>query len=106
MSEATRYRREAVDRAVGGPGQASSEARRAAFDNAGAPAAGAALIDKVARAAWQITDEDVAAARAAGLSEDEIFELVVCAAYGQANRQLEAGLAAVAAASADDGSRR
>jgi len=107
MSEAaTRYRREAVERAVRGSGQASSEVRRAAFDNAGVPPAAAALVDKVARTAWKITDEDVAAARAAGLSEDEIFELVVCAAFGQATRQLEAGLAAVAAAIADDGGRR
>jgi alkylhydroperoxidase family enzyme len=106
MSEAaTRYRRAAVERAVGGPGKASSAARRAAFDNAGVPAATAALVDKVARNAWKVTDEDVAAARSAGLSEDEIFELVVCAAYGQATRQLEAGLAAVAAAIADDGGR-
>jgi alkylhydroperoxidase family enzyme len=106
MSEAaTRYRRAAVERAVHGPGQASGEARRAAFDNAGVPAAAAALVDKVARNAWKVTDEDVAAARSAGLSEDEIFELVVCAAYGQATRQLDAGLAAVAAAFTDDGGR-
>ena len=107
MSEAaTRYRRAAVERAVSGPGKASSEARRAAFDNAGMPASAAALVDKVVHAASKITDEDIAAARAGGLSEDEIFELVACAAYGQATRQLEAGLAAVAAAIADDGGRR
>ena len=83
----------------------SAEVRRAAFDNANVPPSAAALVDKVARNAWKVTDEDVAAARSAGLSEDEIFELVVCAAYGQATRQLEAGLAAVAAAVADDGGR-
>ena len=76
----------------------SAEVRRAAFDNAGVPAAAAALVDRIAKAAWKIGDDDIAAARAAGLSEDEIFEITVCAAYGQAMRQLDAGLAALAAA--------
>jgi alkylhydroperoxidase/carboxymuconolactone decarboxylase family protein YurZ len=42
-----------------------------------------------------VTDADIAAAKAAGLSEDHIFELVVTAAVGQANRQLESALAAL-----------
>jgi hypothetical protein len=33
--------------------------------------------------------------RAAGHSEDEIFEIVLCAAIGQATRQYQAGLAAL-----------
>jgi alkylhydroperoxidase/carboxymuconolactone decarboxylase family protein YurZ len=36
-----------------------------------------------------------------GLSEDEVFELVVCAAVGQAARQYESALAALAEAGAD-----
>jgi len=35
---------------------------------------------------------------AAGFSEDQIFEVVVCAAIGQATRQRDAALAALAAA--------
>jgi alkylhydroperoxidase/carboxymuconolactone decarboxylase family protein YurZ len=39
--------------------------------------------------------------RASGLTEDEVFELVVCAAVGQATRQYEAALAALQDASED-----
>lgn len=95
MSEAERLRARAIERALTGPGMASADARRAAFDNSDAAPAHA-LLAKVARNAWKVTDDDVAAAKQAGLSEDEIFELVVCAAYGQASRQLDAALAALA----------
>ena len=99
MSEAVRrLRAAAVERALRGPGKASVEARRSAFDNASVPVAAAALVEKIARSAPQITDADVAAVKAAGLSEDEIFELAVCAALGQATRQLEAALATLDAA--------
>ena len=95
MSEAVdRLRRELVERTVEGKGNAGSAARRAAFEN-GESAPARALIAKVAANAWKVTDEDVAAAKQAGLSEDEIFELVVCAALGQSTRQLEAALAAL-----------
>jgi hypothetical protein len=49
-----------------------------------------------------VTDADFAAARAAGSSEDELFELVICAAVGQSGRLYDAGLAALAEAVADD----
>jgi hypothetical protein len=104
MSDAvTRLRHAAVERAVRGAGTSSADARRAAFDHANVPAAAAALVDKIVHAAWTIGDEDIAAAKAAGLSEDEIFEIAVCAAYGQATRQLDAGLAALAAAAKTGG---
>jgi len=45
-----------------------------------------------------MTDEDIAAVRAAGLSEDQIFEIVICAAIGQASRQYTSALAALASA--------
>ena len=56
------------------------------------------MLAKVARHAYKVTDEDVAAALATGASEDVVFELVVAAALGQASRQLDAGLAALAEA--------
>lgn len=65
-----------------------------------APDAARALVDKIARNAWKVTDEDVAAAKTAGVSEDEIFELAVAAALGQATRQLDAALAALDEAAA------
>lgn len=99
----TRLRKAAIERALEGPGKLSSGVRRAAFDNANVLAPAAALVDKVARTAWKISGDDIAAARAAGLSEDEIFEIAVCAALGQATRQLAAGFAALDAATAPEG---
>ena len=95
MSDAERFRLAAVERVLGGDGRASVAERRAAFGNADVSAAGRALIDKVAKNAWKVTDEDVAAAKAAGLTEDQVFELCVCAAMGQATRQLDAAMAAL-----------
>jgi alkylhydroperoxidase family enzyme len=56
------------------------------------------LIDKVAKRAYTVTDADIAAAKAAEVSEDQIFELVICAAIGQATRQYDTALAALDAA--------
>ena len=61
------------------------------------------LIDKVTKHAYQVTDEDIAAVRAFGLSEDQIFEMVVCAAIGQATRQYDTALAALAAVTDEEG---
>jgi len=60
------------------------------------------LLGKVAIRPTQVTDADFAAARAAGISDDELFELVICAAVGQSARQYDAGLAALAGAVADE----
>jgi hypothetical protein len=103
MSDAARRLRErVVDRAVNGPGIASRAARRAAFENQAGAGGAAALIDKVVRHAWKVTDEDVAATKAAGVREDEVFELTVCAALGAATRQLRAALAALDLATTAD----
>jgi alkylhydroperoxidase/carboxymuconolactone decarboxylase family protein YurZ len=48
----------------------------------------------VAAHAWTVTGEHVAAARIEGLTEDQVFELVICAALGKASRQLRAARAA------------
>ena len=66
------------------------------FNNADLPEPLHTLVDKVATSPTKVTDADLAAPLAAGLSEDEIFELVICAAVGQSARQYEAGLAALA----------
>jgi adenine-specific DNA methylase len=92
---ATRYREAVVSRALQGPGIASAAARRAAFDNQGVDEPARQLVAKVAAAAWTVTDADVVAAKTAGVTEDEIFELTVCAALGQATRQLDAALRAL-----------
>ena len=77
MSEITQLHRELVARVLEGDGKGAPELRRAAFDNAGLGEPIQSLIDKVAGHSYQVTDEDVAAVRAAGLSEDQIFEIVV-----------------------------
>ena len=99
MSEAaTRWREAVNERVRQGDGTASGQDRRSAFDNTNVPDAARSLIDKVTRNAYKVTDEDVAAAKAAGVAEDAIFELVVCASLGQSTRQLESALAALEAA--------
>jgi alkylhydroperoxidase family enzyme len=73
------------------------DGRRAqAFHNEGLPPSLASLIDKVARRPAQVTAADIAAARASGFSEDELFELIVCAAVGASSRLYDAGLSALA----------
>ncbi len=91
-----------VARILEGDGLAPRDLRRAAFDNAGLDEPMRTLIDKVAHHAYKVTDDDMAAVLAAGLSEDQVFEIVVCAAVGQATRQYESGLAALAAATAEE----
>ena len=88
-------REKLVDRILEGDGRASREARRAAFRNENVSEPARALIDKVAKHAYRVTDEDIAAAKSGGVSEDQIFELAVCAAIGQSTRQLDAALAAL-----------
>lgn len=95
MSEITNAREVLVARILEGPGTASPAQRRAAFANAGLAEPLRTLIDKVAKHAYKVTDADIGAARASGISEDEIFELVVCAAIGQAGRQYDTALAAL-----------
>jgi hypothetical protein len=90
-----------IARILEGDGRASRVQRRAAFDNAPLGEPLATLMGKLTRQAHEITDHDVAAARASGLSEDQIFEIVVCAAVGQATRQYDAALAALEAARKD-----
>jgi hypothetical protein len=87
-----------VSRILEGDGKASLSERRAAFNNSGLVEPLGKLVDKVAKQACRVTDEDIDAVRASGLNEDRIFEIVVCAAAGQARRQYDAGLAALDAA--------
>jgi hypothetical protein len=70
-------RKALVARILEGAGRASGAQRRAAYDNTRLAEPLTTLIDKVAKHAYKFSDGDIAAARAAGLSEDQIFELVV-----------------------------
>jgi len=96
MADLAKHRKAVVERVLQGDGKSSREQRAAAFANANLePGSVRVLIDKVARHAYKVTDDDVAAAKAAGLSEDVIFELVLAAALGQATRQYESAMAAL-----------
>jgi alkylhydroperoxidase family enzyme len=106
------YTARLVDRVLTAPGETPSDLRRAVLAQAARlgggrdPAAGltsgeavpAALgtyVDKVARHAHKVTDEDVTALQRAGTSDDALFEVTVSAALGAALGRLERGLAAL-----------
>jgi hypothetical protein len=82
------------------PGHAPADQRAAAFNNTKLPEPLRPLLEKVATASAQVTDGDFAAATQAGFTDDQLFELVICSAVGQATRQYEASLAALAEATA------
>jgi alkylhydroperoxidase family enzyme len=98
MSDISQARKALASRILEREAKASPSERRAAFHNSGVAEPLSTLVDKVARHADAVTDEDIAAAKASGLSEDQVFEIVVCAAIGQATRQYDAALAALEAA--------
>lgn len=95
MSDIRQARDVLVTRILEGTGRASLSERQAAFNNSGLPEPLGTLVDKVARHANKVTDEDINDAKTSGLSEDQIFEIVVCAAIGQAARQYDVALAAL-----------
>jgi hypothetical protein len=101
MTDIERAMEALVHRVLAGEGAASPGDRHAAFDNRGMAAPLATLVAKTAAQPTAITDHDVVAARAAGVSEDQIFEIVVCAAIGQSMRQFHSARAAL-----DEASRR
>ncbi|MEV5960820.1 hypothetical protein AB0L70_03600 [Kribbella sp. NPDC051952] len=81
-----------VDSILSGDGRASADQRAQAF-NGGGPLRN--LVENVIATPVQVTDGDFAAAKAAGFTDDQLFELVVCAAVGHSTRLYEAGLAAL-----------
>jgi alkylhydroperoxidase family enzyme len=98
MSDIRQAREALVRRILEGAGKASRSERRAAFNNSGVAGPVGALVDKVAKHAYRVTDEDINAVRVSGVSEDQVFEIVVCAAIGEATRQYDTALAALEAA--------
>jgi alkylhydroperoxidase family enzyme len=66
--------------------------RAAARPDRPAPEAMGAYLEKVRRHAYKVTDRDVEELKAAGFSEDEIFEQTVSAATAAGLERLDAGL--------------
>jgi alkylhydroperoxidase family enzyme len=95
------YTARLVDTVLTQPGHTPPELRRAVVARAGGtggedlPPALAAYVDKVARHAYKVTDEDIAALQQAGHSDDTLFEVTISAALGAALGRLERGLAAL-----------
>jgi alkylhydroperoxidase family enzyme len=81
-----------------GPGRVPAELRQRAAHGDDLPPEVVDYVHKVRRHAYQVTDADVAALKAAGWTDETIYELTVAAALGQATRRLRAGLGALRAA--------
>ncbi len=101
MTDIGRLRRELVGRILDSDATAPRQLRRAAFEGDGLDEPLRTLVDKVANHANEVTDDDVGAVRDSGLSEDQIFEIMVCAAVGRADRDYSSALTALAAAIAE-----
>jgi len=104
-----------IETLLGTPGESDMELRRAIFEETRAGAGGArgprgaelrVLVEKIDQHPWMIGDDDFQKLRAAGYSEDQIFELTVAAALGAGVRRFEAGLRSLAAAEAEVGGGR
>jgi hypothetical protein len=81
---------------LNGPGHASPAVRAAAAAGEGEGALGAYLA-QVQNAAHKVTSEQVSALQKSH-SDDVLFEVTVCAAFGAAKKRHDAGLAAIDAA--------
>ncbi len=88
-----------VDRILTGDGRASAEQRTRAFNDEGLTPPLSTLIGKITRTPVRISEADLVVA---GCTEDEVFELVICAAVGHSTRLYEAGLAALAEAISEE----
>jgi|GEM_PF-818376 alkylhydroperoxidase family enzyme len=95
VSDITAAQHALVQRILEGAGQAPHAQRRAAFNGLGLTEPVAALVNKVANHPNSVTSAHIRAAQSSGLTEDQVFEIVVCAAVGQSTRQHESALAAL-----------
>jgi hypothetical protein len=77
-----------------GPGESLPAIRQAAAAGTGAPADLQALVDKIHRHAYKVTDDDMVRAQAK-YGDDQMFEIIVCAALGASRQRLLAGLDAL-----------
>ena len=94
------FQRRLLDALLQTPADTEASVRRAVLERAGGARDGIpeilrSYVDKVANHAYRVTDQDVAALKAAGLSDDRIFEITVAAAVGAAMHRLNRGMAAL-----------
>ena len=95
-------------RLLDGPGTLDPAIREAAAGSGTVADEVGAYVEKVRRHAYEVTDDDILALKAAGYSEDQIFELTVATAFGAARKRLFAVLDAMGeqSASVTEGGRR
>jgi len=78
-----------------GPGESDPATRQAVAANSPqVPADLKALVDKIHRHAYKVTDEDIARLQPT-YGDDRLFELIVSAAVGASRARLAAGLRAL-----------
>ena len=77
-----------------GVGESDPAIRRAAAEASGVPADLQALVEKIHRHAYKVTDDDMAQLQAK-YGDDKMFEIVVSAALGASRARLLAGLEAL-----------
>lgn len=78
-----------LDHVVDGPGELPSVIRYAAASGSDVPSVARAYVEKVRRHAYKVVDRDVEELKAAGWSEDQIFELTVATAVGAGVSRLD-----------------
>lgn len=76
-------------------GRTQPATREAAAAGSGLPEPLGSYVRTVRDASYRIADSDLAALKAAGYDEEELFEVTVAAALGRARTSLDAGLRAV-----------
>ena len=78
-----------------GPGESNLATRQAASANSPqVPADLKALVEKIHRHAYKVTDEDIATLQTT-YGDDRLFEIIVSAAVGASRARLAAGLQAL-----------
>ncbi|MEO8576121.1 MAG: hypothetical protein ABI556_05450 [Gemmatimonadales bacterium] len=83
-----------LDGVLNGAGESDSSIRNAVADRRDIPPDLQALVDKIHRHAYKVTDEDVAQLQAK-YGDDRMFEIVVSSALGASRQRLLAGLEAL-----------
>jgi hypothetical protein len=89
-----RLRDRVLQEVLEGAGESDPAIRKAAADGTGVPADLQALVDKIHRHAYKVTDDDIARLKTK-YDDDQMFEIVVSAALGASRIRLLAGLEAL-----------
>jgi alkylhydroperoxidase family enzyme len=77
-----------------GPGESDPAIRRAAAKGTGVPAELEALVEKIQKHAYKVTDDDIARLQPT-YGDDQLFEIIVSTALGASRNRLAAGLEAL-----------